>query len=396
MNERIEIPTFTYGTYRSLTGEEVTFTDELMRQLEANTKAAIKAGALTPPVGYDEFDATTGKYTHRGTEAHGHITDVTYRNGVVHLAMEKPSEKFRSDVREGRRLRVSGEFVPKFWYTAPDGKAVELGPTIVGLAALGRHRPALKNPKIVPLSQLPFAETIPAAEVTAAREELRKSRVVAHTFADDKFAFSEIDIDPRAFADEENDMDKSEIQALIAAAVDPIKAENALLKQTVETQKREFGEQIASLSENSQRAAEVQQFCENLNDAKNKRLTKIMLGHVHDVLMHPSVVKDKDLDRKIRASYENIPAFAVQIGQSQFSEGDGGDEDEGKAEPKALRVLKVKHFADVDANQGVIDAGLSAFAEFKPDLKLTEKPLPAQVAALEQYVTRRDNGHASN
>jgi hypothetical protein len=385
----LEIPTFTYGKYRALDGTEVEFTDDLMRTLEKNTNFAIAAGALTPPVGYDEIDEN-GKYKHRSTEAHAHVTGVKFRNGVVHLALSKPSETFRNDVREGRRLRYSGEFHPDFRYTDKSGKEVRVGPTVVGLAALGRFRPALKNPSLVPLSELPFSESLSAADAWSTREELRNSGFVAQTFADGQYAFSEIEIDPNLFGEpKEQHMpmtaeEKAELAALMKTTADAATA--PLLTKIAEQDA-----QIKKFSETSQLKTEAHAFCETFasdRKAQGVVLPKLFIQQGEKMLSDPSYTPAQRAD--IQTLMQQAPAAMVRGGR--------GDDDKGGSnanpdEPKALSELRPKHFAtreDPASQQKIVD-GLVAFSEFKPDaFKGIDGDPVAQTAKLHAYITTRD------
>ncbi len=380
----LEIPTFTYGKYRALDGTEVEFTDDLMRTLEKNTNFAIAAGALTPPVGYDEIDEN-GKYKHRSTDAHAHVTGVKFRNGVVHLALSKPSETFRNDVREGRRLRYSGEFHPDFRYTDKSGKEVRVGPTVVGLAALGRFRPALKNPSLVPLSELHFSESLSAADAWSTREELRNSGFVAQTFADGQYAFSEIEIDPNVFGEpKEQHMTDAEINAAIAAgikaAMAPVEAKNAELEG-----------QLKKFSETAKLETAAKQFCETFAGDRKQQGQVLPKGFMDQGALMLSDPSYNDGQREaIKTLIRLAPAAMVRAGRGdETPTGENVPTDE----PKALSELRPKHFANMDdpANQAKVDAAIVAFAEFRPDAfkDLKDNPV-AQLRVVQQYITARD------
>lgn len=404
MPEPLEVPVFTYGTYRSLTGEDVQFTDAFMRELARNTSAVIAAKALTPPVGYDEIDES-GNYKHRGTDAHAHITGVRYRNGVLSVQLSKPSETFVRDVKDGRRLRCSGEFNPAFEYTDAAGKKVKVGPTIVGLAALGRFRPALKNPSLVPLSELNFGEGVSAADAIFARQELTERGFVAHHCADNRYAFSEIEIDPAKFEGETHmpmtAEEKAELKSMMSDAVDkataPLNTKIDALTRENETLKGD----VKKFSEASKRESATAAYIETYTadrKAKGAPLGKIAIDHLTEVLNDPEC--SDALAKKVKSFAENVPgAFVAKPKNEGGGKGNEGVEgkgtDEPGDEPAALSKLKPRHFADVAAHEALIDAGVQAFAEAFPDkVKGVEGNATALLERTRQYVRQRDLGDA--
>lgn len=389
MPQALEVPTFTYGTYTSLDGEDVVFTDDLMRDLVKNTNYAIAVKALTPPVGYDTIN-NDGTYAHRGTEAHAHVTAAKFRNGVVTLELSKPSEQFRSDVKEGRRLRVSGEFNPKFSYTDASGKKIDVGPTIVGLAALGRHRPALKNPSIVPLSDLNFGESIAPADAYATREELRKSGFVAQTLADGKYAFSEINVDPIIFGEQEQGMTDAEIQAAIDAKMKPLNEKIT----TLEGENTKLKGDVLKFSETSKREGAAKSFCEKLaTDRKATAPLPVLFTEKLETILADPTLTDAQITL-IKSLAESAPGAYVG-GKSKDADDKDADGDD-KAEPKALAKLKPRDFAEMSSNpdaEARIEAGIIAFGEFQKDAyKGAENNSLAQIERLRRHIEHRDLG----
>lgn len=449
MLDQLEIPTFTYGTYSALDGTEVKFTDELMAQLADNTNDLIAKKVLTPPVGYDEIDEH-GKYKHRGTEAHAHVTGVTFKNGVVKLALGKPSETFRKDVKDGRRLRVSGEFHPNFKYNDASGAEITVGPTIVGLAALGRHRPALKNPSLVPLSDLPFSESVPDAVAKAAREELKRGGYLSHTLADGRFAFAEIEV--KAFGEEHavddvvvittnrngNRGRKGKIAAIRTGtffAVDTgedypgiirwlasdelvaddgavqFREEESEMTMTPELQKaitdavaaataplvdknKELEGQLKQFSENAKRETAALQFREKFEKdrkAAGAALPVLLLDGLQTMLSNPTYT-DAQLT-EIKAFAQMIPGAFVGGGRAGERPGDESQQPAGE-EPKALAAVRPKHFNDIDANAQILGEALFAFAEFQPSLVADKdgkaKSPDQQMQAMKTYIMKRD------
>lgn len=448
MLDELEIPTFTYGTYPALDGTEVTFTDELMSQLEKNTNDLIAKKVLTPPVGYDEIDEH-GKYKHRGTEAHAHVTGVTFKNGVVKLALGKPSETFRKDVKDGRRLRVSGEFHPNFKYNDSEGKEITVGPTIVGLAALGRHRPALKNPSLVPLSDLPFSE-IPAAVASAAREELKRGGFVSQTLADGRFAFAEIEV--RAFGEDHavddvvivttnrngNRGRKGKIAAIRTGtfyAVDTgedfpgiirwlasdemvaddgavqlgeeehemtltpemqqaINAAVAAATEPLKAKNVELEGQLKQFSETSKRETAALQFREKFEKDRKDAGAALPVLYL-DALQ--AILADTSYSDAQLAQIKSFAALTpgAFVGAGRAGEGKGKEGEAPTDEPKALAAVKPRHLASLEdpQTQKIVADGLAAFAEFKPDaVKGLENDPKARVRRLAEYVNERDNG----
>lgn len=377
----IPVPTFTFGTYRSQEGEEVTFTEEMLRELERNTNLVIKAGALTPPVGYDH-----PSYSAKDTSAHGQVESVTYRNGVLHLNVTKPSEQFVSDIRAGRRLRVSGEYAKEFSFVDRNGKTVKVGPTVIGLAALGRYRPALKNPALVPLAQLGFAETVPWASGYEAIQELRDTGFVSQTLDGTTYAFSEIAISPSVLGDDEtteNEMDEKDFQRKLED--NDRKWEDRFKKFEEATEKR-----IASFSEEARRESEVLTFCETV--AEEKPLGKLAMQRMKEALLKPSF-------ESVRAFVEALPGAVVTsdiAGKRKKKAATESDEDdEMDDEPQAVSVLNSQHFAEMEKgnNEKLIAAGVAAFSEWQPEKFVRDGkslPIVEQIKIVRKHVEMRD------
>jgi hypothetical protein len=378
------IPTYTYGTYRSQDGSSVTFTDDSMRALVKNTNAVIRAKAFTPTLGYDHPVAGN-----RNTDAHGHIKAAKYEDGVVSLLVKPIRDRegrlrLVEDARAGRRPHVSGEHVEKFSFVDGD-KTVFVGPTIVGLAALGSERPAIKNPKIVPLSEIEFPDTVSVADRLLAKEELRKSGLVAQTFAEDGvYAFAEITLDPKIFDEQEQPMTPEElqkIQDMITGAVtkidEKVDAKITKLQTDVKTD-------ITAMSEASKETAKREAWVGDL--LKEKPLGKLAGERLLAVAKDPTF-------ENVRAFAEALPASLVPSGKAgkvtQLSEGETEVVDDSD-EPEALAVLRMSHFKDVDKNDALLANGLKAFSEYRPKeyAAVKDKPLAEQIAALQAHVKR--------
>lgn len=398
MTTKLKVPTFAHGTYPSADGTPVKFDDALMRKLERNTNFLIANKILTPPVEYDWID-DAGKYHHGGmsaisanerTDAHGAIERVTYEDGVVHLHYANVSDKLAGDIKAGKRIRSSGVFVPNYWYNDALGKKVEIGPAVVGTAVLGSQRPAMRNPKIVPLSELQFGEEVSVDDALHLREQLRASGLVAQTFDEDRYCFSEIEIDPKIFGEPKEeqhmpmtDAEKAEFQNMINSAVNtataPLIAKNKELEQ-----------QVQKFSETAKIETEAKAFCETLVADRKQvgaALPALFVQHGQKMLCDPEF---SDAQREaIRKLMQLAPSALVQGGKGGENQGDEIQTDE----PKALSELRPKHFAtreDPTSQQKIVD-GLAAFSEFRPGaFNGIEGDPAAQTAKLHAYITTRD------
>lgn len=390
------VPHFTYGTYQSADGTPVKFDDALMRQIDRNTNFAVRAKILSPPLTYDAIDED-GRYLHnsaKSTDAHGTVTRAVYENGVLKFGLA-PSSTLLNDIRDLKRLRVSGVVDMKYWYNDASGKRVELGPTLIATTALGAKRPAMRNEKIVPLQDLVFSEDTTPVDAFYAREELRKSGFVAQTLADGNYAFSEIDVDPHAFGEpsrQEQGMTDEQIQAAIASGIKAVTAplEAKLAEQAAQNLK--LTEQVRSFSETSKREGEAHAFCEKFRAARAKTapLNQLSMERLEDLLSDPEMTPGTIT--KLKAFAESLPGAYVAAPPKDDDEdtGKGGD----KTEPKALAALRPKHFSDLNVYGEVLEAGLNAFSEFQPDaFKGIENNPEAQLDKLRRYVTARDTAN---
>jgi hypothetical protein len=267
---------------------------------------------------------------------------------------------------------------------------VRVGPTVVGLAALGRFRPALKNPSLVPLSELPFSESLSAADAWSTREELRNSGFVAQTFADGQYAFSEIEIDPNVFGEpKEQHMpmtaeEKAELAALMKTTADAATA--PLLTKIAEQDA-----QIKKFSETAKLETAAKQFCETFAGDRKQQGQVLPKGFMDQGALMLSDPSYNDGQREaIKTLIRLAPAAMVRAGRGdETPTGENVPTDE----PKALSELRPKHFAtreDPASQQKIVD-GLVAFSEFKPDaFKGIESDPVAQTAKLHAYITTRD------
>lgn len=379
----IRIPVYTYGKYRAQDGTVEEFTDELMRQLTKNTNYVISRKAFIPTVGYDH-----PVYGNRNTDAHGHIKAAVYENGVLSLdVLPIPDRTGKSwlieDRKAGRRPHVSGEHKRDFSFVDERGRTEVVGPTILGLAALGADRPAIKNPLTTPTMDLQFAESVSAADAYAAREALRKGGVVSQTFEEGVLVFSEIqlsqDVDETPKEQPMTAEEKAEFQRMLDAQAATLKAGFDAQLAAAEAK---TASTIKAMSEGEAERAKLKGKIDVV--VKEKKLGLIPAQKFEEAVLNPTAA--------------NVLAFgevlsAVVLPGRSVDAGDGGDK-KGD-EPKALATLKPRHFSDVSANESMIDAGLIAFGEFKPDaFKGVESNQAAQLERLRHYVTQRDHGDA--
>jgi hypothetical protein len=367
----IDFPLFHIGKYKSASGSEVDFTDALLRQLEKNTNFVLRSKVLQAPIGYDHPAA--------GSDSHGIITGARYANGVLYVTTENHSDKLASDAKAFRRLTYSGEFEPEFKYTEK-GREVKVGPTVVGLAILGKQRAAIKNPEMIPLAAFEFGEGVEAADAFSAREELHSSGVVSEHY-DGKHFFAEVENDSRRFFEEEKDMDKEEIQALIDKATAPLKADNERLRQD-----------LANSTVDAKRVGDVAAFCETIKE--DKKLSKIPLTKLDAILMHAKVAGDKELDTMIRSFAESLSPFVVSGGVASSratTKTKDDDDDAGHVdEPDAVALLAPKHFSDDSGrSEKFVAAGIVAFGEWQPD-KMKGKSTVEKIDVVRRYVAERD------
>lgn len=384
----IDIPVYTYGKYRAQDGTVENFTADHMRTLVRNTNFVIKSKAFIPTLGYVGYDHPVfGKV--KDTDAHGHIVGAKFEDGVVSLRVRPVKDRdgrmrLIEDAKAGRRPHVSGEHSHSFSFVDGGGKTVSVGPTILGLAALGSERPALKNPKITPLSEIEFPEDVSPADAYAARENLRRSGVVAQTFCEGVFAFSEIRIDPHSFADEENEMDEKDIARIVA---DAVKANDEKWDKRFSDFEKKTADTVKSFSEEGKRKEKILKFCETLNE--EKPLGKIALARLEEALINPT-------EETVRTFAESLPAFIAPGGVAgkakKTTDADTDEDEDDGDEPKAIAKLRPKHFSDMDANEEMIAAGVKAFGEWKPDALKDAKTTMAKVAVVKAHIVSREAG----
>lgn len=395
--KEIEIPLFSLGTYTPMDGEPVTFDENFLRTLEKNTNYVIAAKALQPPVGYDH-----PAHNVKDTDAHGHIVRTTYRNGVLFGYLANPSKKLAEDARERRRLAYSPEFHPNFKFTDA-GREIPVGPTVVGLAMLGKIRPAMKNPAHVPVAELGFSENVSAADAFMAREELRKAGLVAQTFDEGVYVFSEVDVNPRMFSEparQEHDMDEKDFERKMEERERKLREE---FESKQQEQARQFSEKLTALQSDGARKAEVAKFFEEVT-AEKPRVGKRSKEHFMAALNHPVVAANADLDRLIRSGIEALPAAIVAGGRAPenargFSESDGDPEDPPPSgDENPLDAVTLKHLDHISApatrrgeksNAQVVEEALVAFQEKEPGRVKGLSKL-AQLTELRKYVKHRD------
>lgn len=379
----IELPLFHLGKYRAQDGTDVVFTTDMLRAMERNTNLAIRAGKFQPPIGYDHPAA-------KDTNAHGFIKAVRYDNGKLIAKLAGTSEQLRKDAASFRRLTYSPEFHPKFSFVH-DGKPVELGPTVVGLAMLGAQRGAIKNSQMVPLSEVQFGENVDGVEALLLRQDLREMGYVGEYEVDGKM-FGEVENDVRRFAETETEttMTDAEIKALVDGAV---KTATAPLVAQIATQEQT----IKSFSERSANETEVKEFCEKVQ--KNPRLTVLGVDRLKAILTHEAVVKNPDLNTNIRAFVEGISPAVMPKGVAGADKGKGKEtpDDDEPDEPEALAKIRIRHFGERSdpKHEALLDAAVIAFGEFKPEaFKGIENNPDAQLQRVATYVRRRDLGDA--
>jgi hypothetical protein len=378
----IRIPVYTYGKYRAQDGTYEEFTDEKMRALVKNTNFVIQQKAFIPAFGYVGYDHPVfGKVT--DTDAHGHIKGAHYEDGVVSLDVlpiqdREGRARLIEDAKAGRRPHVSGEHHNAFSFVDAHGKTVNVGPTILGLAALGSERPALKNPKIVPLSEIEFPDSVTAADAFMAREGLRKAGMVAQTFSEGVLAFSEVTL-PK-IEDEtpkEQPMTAEEL-AQIKSMIGDLKSE---MKTEIAAVKTETATTIKAMSEGAEQRRKITEKVAVI--VSEKKLSKIPAAKLEEAALNPTT-------ENVLAFGETLSATVLPGGSPRKVKEGEGTKDETD-EPEALTAVRPKHFSDPLAHGDILDAGLLAFGEFKPDaFKGIESNPQAQLDKLRTYVTSRD------
>lgn len=380
MSKTVRIPVYTYGKYRAQDGTYEEFTDAKMRELVKNTNYVINSKAFIPAFGYVGYDHPVfGKVN--DTDAHGHIKAAHYEDGVVSLEVLPIADRsgrvrLLEDAKAGRRPHVSGEHHNAFSFVDGD-KTVHVGPTIVGLAALGVERPALKNPKIVPLSELEFPDTVPAAEAYAARETLRKNGFVAQTFSEGVLVFSEVqlgkDVDDPPKEQPMTAEDKAEFAKLL-------EDQRKVFEARIDEVKKDADTKITAMSEGAENKRKIETRVDTI--AKEKKLGDIAKTALLTAALTPTAENVLAFGEKLSAVV--LPGGSVR---KEGEGGEGGDPDE----PEALANLRPRHFSDMTRHESAIAAGVKAFGEYKPDaFKGIEKNLSAQIAKTRSYVLQRD------
>lgn len=381
----VELPIFHLGTYRSASGTPVTFTPELLRQLERNTNFAISQ-KFQPPVGYDHPAA-------RDTNAHGRIASVRVEGGKLIATLDGTSEKLRDDAKNFRRLTYSPEFHDDFEIVS-DGQRVKIGPTVVGLAMLGSQRGAIKNTAMIPLSEVPFGEAVAAVDALILRSELRSLGYLGEYEVDGKF-FAEVENDERRFSEHEEQTmtpeEKLEMQNAIKAGIDSGIA--AAIAPAVAAAVKPLQDQIKSFSETAKREGEVHTFCETIKTTK-KSLNQLSLDRLEkNILLHDDMTPA--LDKEIRAFVEGLSAVILPGGTANDDK--GGDEGNGDESPELAKVRQ-RHFNEIDKaeNQAIVFAAKTAyFSEHPAALKGIEENPQAQTERVLAYVIQRDTGSAA-
>jgi len=389
MSKTIRIPVYTFGKYRAQDGTEEEFTDESMREMARNTNFVIKAKPFIPTFGYVGYDHPVfGKV--KDTDAHGHIKAAVYEDGVFSYdVLPIPDREGRirllEDAKAGRRVHVSGEHSRNFSFVDGKGKTVNVGRCGVGLAALGSERPALKNPNIVPLSELEFPDTVAPADAFAARETLRNAGMVAQTFSEGVLVFSEVqlstDVDDEPKEQNMTPEDKAEFERLLAAQRTALTTEFATQLAAV---KAENDQKITAMSEGAEKRRKILDRVAVI--VAEKKLGKIAAAALEEAALNPTT-------DGILAFGEKMSAVVLP-GGSKEKQGEGEKKGESTCEPEALAKLRPLHFSDMTGeNEALVFAGISAFAEFRPDaFKGIESNEDAQLQRLRQYVRQRDLG----
>lgn len=371
LRKTIEFPLFHVGQFTSQDGSQVPITDALLRQIEKNTNFILKSKVLQAPIGYD--------HPAKDSHAHGTLVGTRYHGGVLYAQGTDWSDALVADVKASKRLAYSGELHPKFSYPAGDGsgKMIEVGPAVVGLAILGSQRPAIKNLK--PLSEFEFAEGTAPADAFETREELRSAGLVSQHVDGHQF-FGEVENDARRFFSEEKDddtMDEKEFQRRIDE-------QEKKWSERFDTFKADAEKKIQSFSEESKRAAEIDEYCSTVG--KEKPMGVIALGNLRKALTAPTV-------ENIKAFAESLPAFIAPGGMAGKKNADGTPADEEEApEPKSLASVRVKHFADRSKNETLLAQAVADLEKIQPKLFSEAKAttLEQRIAVTKQYVVERE------
>ena len=363
----------------------MTFTPELLRQMERNSNFVARAGILQAPVKYDHpaFGAPD-------KENHGKLVRYEVRNNSLFTAGTNWSERLQADKAREARLAYSPEFVAEFSYPDPiSGKMVTLGPTVVGLAILGGDRPAIKNLK--PLAQFEFGENVGPADEFLMREELRAAGMVSE-YVDGQHYFGEVENDARRFFSEsqkEHTMTDQEIKDAIAAGVKAGVA--AELNTAVAAAVAPLQQQIKSFSETSKREGVVRAFCEAVKTTKPS-LNTLSLGRLEKILLHSDMTDP--LAEEVKAFVESLSAVIVPAGRGKGKEADVDvdEEQQNFEEPPNLARIRPSHFADRSKNETLLAAAITDLEKAKPKLFSEAKAvtLEQKLAVTKQYVVERE------
>ena len=373
--KEIEFPLFHLGTVPDSKGVPVTFTPELLREMEKNSTFVSQAGILHAPVKYDH-----PAYGAPDKENHGKMIRYQVRNNTLFAVGTNWSDRVQADKREEKRIAYSPEFVSEFEYPDPvTGTMKKIGPTVVGLSLLGSDRPAIKNLK--PFSSFEFGEAIGPADEFMIRQELRSAGYVSE-YCDGTHFYAEVENDARRFSersDSEDDMDEKDFKRLLEE--NDKKWEDRFTKFEKQTDER-----VKSFSEEGKRVEKIRAFCETVN--KEKPIGKLALDRLQEALTNPT-------EETVRAFAESLPAFIMPGGVAgEKKTGADGKviEDDDPDEPKALASVRPKHFSDRSKHETLLAQATDDLQKIKPKLFSEAKAttVDARLGVLKQYVIERE------
>lgn len=396
LDKEIEFPLFPIGRYRANDGSEVEFDEATLQAMARNTNFAIESGILRhPPIGYD--------HPAEASASHGVLTGARYSNGVLYVKGSKWSDQLVKDARQFKRLTYSGEFASKLAGVI-NGKSVEVGPTIVGVAMLGAKRAAVKNPAMRPLADFGFGEKTAPIDAFMASSELKRAGVVA-LGSEGAQHFAEVDNGPKYFDEGSNDMDKDEAQKLIDAA---IAANDKKWEQRLTDQTKEFNEKLSKNTVDSKRQGDVKEFAETVGPKGDKKINMTQKAKLESILMHPSVATSTELDQLIRQFVEAGSSISVgreiagkksgsgkpkELGEHDVDDDEDGDED---GDGGALDTIQSKAFAEMSKgdNERLVGLAVKQFSERFPEKVRDDagKPLSYELrlAKAQKYVQKRE------
>jgi hypothetical protein len=387
--DTIRIPVYTYGKYEAMDGTVEDFTEPLMRQLVKNTNYIINRKVFIPTVGYDH--PVTGN---KDTDAHGHIKAAVFEDGVVSLdVLPIPDREGRvrlvEDRKTGRRPHVSGEHKKDFSFVDERGKTEFVGPTILGLAALGKIRPGIKNPKTTQVSDIEFPESVSGADAFAAREALRKGGVIAQTFSEGVLVFSEVQL-PKIDEEPPKEQpmtaeEKAEFQRMLNEQAATLKAG---FDAQIAAVKTESDAKIVAMSEGAEKNRKIKERVAII--VAEKKLSKIPAAALEEAALNPSTDLVLAFGEKLSATV--LPGAPKGKGDGHGKDADDEDVLEFGEEPKPLAILRPKHFKDPDKFGTELAASVVSFAEAHPKkfAKVRDKPYPEQLKAVEQHIIERE------